>query len=187
MSFSIQYDTDFASYTIAEYLDEWATLFGDSNHTSGNVDDNNSGGFWGETNATYGGTQYSLTSTVNNTTAFIAEGDLVYEFSTHTLTGTVDSLDFGEDLQLSNSTGYSLQSLEVTFNGLADIVTDVHDVIYGLMRGDVSYLLDSLETAGIDTNATLETYAATAAALTADSTTVDVVGVADSADLLLAA
>lgn len=190
MAFSITYDASVVdgSTSIADYLASWASLFGDSNHTSGNVGSNNTGGFWGETSAQYGGTQYALTSTANGVTAFIAEGDVVYNFSSHTLSGTVDSLEFGDDLALNSSTGYSLQSLEVTFNGLADIVTDVHSVVYGLMRGSVDALISALETAGIDTTDTLASYAATTTSdIAAADSVVDVVGVTDSVDTLLAA
>nr|WP_276203126.1 heme acquisition protein HasA [Pectobacterium brasiliense] len=87
----------------------------------------------------------------------------------------------------------------ITFSGLG-LSTDVanltvsdrgvvHDVIYGLMGGQVQPLLTALTNAGIDINASLDSLSfATAtsdAALSAD-TVVDVVGVAETADLLAA-
>ncbi|UYA59750.1 Hemophore HasA [Pectobacterium sp. F1-1] len=195
MSLSIQYDTEFSSYSISQYLTEWSSLFGDANHTNGNVTDSNSGGFYGGTSWN-NGTQYSLVSPNNATSAFVAEGNLTYQFSNHVLYGQLDSLTFGDGLSGGTSTEYAIQEPQVTFSGLdlSSIVDSgregvVHQVVYGLMSGQVQPLLDALTNAGIDINASLDSLSfATAtsdAALSAD-TVVDVVGVAETTDLLAA-
>ncbi|ASY76661.1 heme acquisition protein HasA [Pectobacterium polaris] len=205
MSFAITYDAYYANYSIASYLTEWSAAFGDVNHTAGNtqVGGNNTGGFYGG-DTFIDGTQYAITSAQNDFSALIAGGDLNYSLFTppaHTLYGDLDTLSFGNVLQGGTTAGttYSLVEPEVTFSGL-DLSTDVanltvsdrgvvHDVIYGLMGGQVQPLLDALANAGIDINASLDSLSfatATAdAALSAD-TVVDVVGVAETADLLAA-
>lgn len=140
MSFSIGYDTtSFANYGVSSYLDDWLANFGDANHTSGNVDDSNSGGFYGGTQLS--GTQYALSSPTNQTSAFIAGGSLTYDMSTHILSGSLDSLDFGDVLSGGDTGAYSLQDSQASFNGLgfASEGSDgvVHQAIYGLMTGRV--------------------------------------------------
>ncbi|WP_409307319.1 heme acquisition protein HasA [Pectobacterium sp. B1J-3] len=206
MSFAITYDSYYANYSITDYLTEWSAAFGDVEHTAGNteVGGNNTGGFYGG-DTFIDGTQYGITSTQNEFSALIAEGDLTYTlFSSpaHTLYGDLDSLSFGNVLKggTTEGTTYSLAEPEVTFSGL-DLSTDVanltldnrgvvHDVVYGLMSGDVQPLLTALTSAGIDINASLDSLSfatATADAAIATDATIDVVGVADTADLLLVA
>ena len=151
MAFSVNYDSSVGSYSIHDYLTEWSATFGDVNHTNGNVDDSNTGGFYG---GSLSGSQYAITSTANNITSFVAEGNLTYTLfadPAHTLYGTVDSLSFGDGLQGGSSSPYNIQALDVSFSGL-DLSSAqaeghagvVHEVVYGLMSGDTSALETAL-------------------------------------------
>lgn len=75
MAFSVNYDSSFGGYSIHDYLGQWASTFGDVNHTNGNVTDANSGGFYG---GSLSGSQYAISSTANQVTAFVAGGNLTY-------------------------------------------------------------------------------------------------------------
>ena len=156
MSFSINYNSNVSSDTISAYLASFASAFGDVGHTNGNVDDNNSGGFYG--GGFFDGTQYGITSTANETSAVLAEGDLNYTFFTspaHTLYGDLDTVTLGDSLQGGSlfGTAYSIADVGASFDGL-DLSSasseghsgTVHQVIYGLMEGDV----DPLEAALAD-------------------------------------
>ncbi|MFC3396090.1 heme acquisition protein HasA [Brenneria rubrifaciens] len=205
MSFAITYDAYYADYSITDYLTEWSNAFGDVNHTAGNteVGGNNTGGFYGG-DTFIDGTQYAITSTENDYSALIAGGDLTYTLfaePAHTLYGSLDSLAFGNSLQGGSAVGteYYLAAPEVTFSGLDLSSTidegqdgTVHKVVYGLMSGDVQPLLDALASAGIDLTSSLDSLSFAAestadAAITAESAEVDVVGVAETTDTLLAA
>ncbi|MEC5344548.1 heme acquisition protein HasA [Brenneria populi] len=212
MSFSITYDvnnTEVSSYSISEYLDAWSAEFGDVNHTVGNVTENNTGGFYGGT--TTSGTQYAITSTNNDYSALIAEGDLTYTLfndPAHTLYGTLDSVSLGDGLQGGGSTGteYYLDAPQVSFDGL-DITSDisegqsgaVHQIVYGLMSGDVTPLNDALSSIfdNLDASSAFDaSFAAldgdsdgtiTEAEITAYADAVTTTGVADTSAELLAA
>lgn len=151
MAFSVNYDSYFGSYSIHDYLTEWSATFGDVNHTNGNVDSSNTGGFYG---GSLSGSQYAITSTANNITSLVAEGNVTYTLfadPAHTLYGTVDSLSFGDGLQGGASSPYNIQALDVSFSGL-DLSSAqaeghegvVHEVIYGLMSGSTSALETAL-------------------------------------------
>ncbi|MFP9229661.1 heme acquisition protein HasA [Pectobacterium cacticida] len=214
MSFSITYSPAFIDANISNYLTTWSGQFGDVNHTLGNVNNNNTGGFYGG-ETFIDGTQYAITSTANNVSALIAEGDLTYTLfaePAHTLYGSLDSLTFGNGLKGGTATGteYSLTDTQVAFSGL-DITSgtsegqsgEVHQVVYGLMGGTVQSLLDSLESIFSNLNAPNNAFDASFSALdansdgiiteaeiasyTAPAASVDVVGVADTTVDLLAA
>lgn len=152
MSFSITYSADYSDLDISSYLtDEWLATFGDANHTNGNVTPSNSGGFYGGADQ-FSGTQYALVSPDNQISAFLAEGNLTYEFNSHILYGSLDSLTFGDGLVGGDTSEYVIQEPQVTFNGL-DLSSTlnegsagvVHQSVYGLMTGTVDPLIDALE------------------------------------------
>lgn len=149
MSFSINYDPTALSQSIWDSLEAFADVFGDVNHTNGNVDENNIGGFYG--GGFFDGTQYGITSTDNDVSAILAEGDLTYSFVTdpaHTLYGDLDSVILGDGLDGGDASGpYEIDVPFLSFNGLglsSDITEGhagvVHKVVYGLMSGDPTEL-----------------------------------------------
>jgi heme acquisition protein HasA len=188
MAFSVNYDSSFGGYSIHDYLGQWASTFGDINHTNGNVTDSNSGGFYG---GSLSGSQYAVTSTANNVTSFVAGGNLTYTLfnaPAHTLYGQLDSLSFGDGLNGGGSTPYNIQVPDVSFGGLnlSSLQAQghdgvVHQVVYGLMSGDTGALETALngilDDYGLSVNSTFDQVAAATA-----------VGVqhADSPDLLAA-
>lgn len=149
MSFSITYSADYSDLDISSYLtDEWLATFGDANHTNGNVTPSNSGGFYGGADQ-FSGTQYALVSPNNQISTFLAEGQLSYNFTNHVLSGSLDSLTFGDGLAGGSTSEFVVQEPQVTFNGLDLSSTGsdgvVHQSIYGLMTGTVDPLIDALE------------------------------------------
>ena len=160
MSISISYSTAYATNTVAQYLSDWSAYFGDLNHREGSVKEgSNTGGF---NPGPFDGTQYGVSSTVSNA-AVVANGDLHYTLfnpPSHTLWGSIDSLDLGTVLTGGAAGGtYSLAEQEVSFTnlGLSSLQSEgrdgqVHKVVYGLMSGDSSALASAIDTLlkGID-------------------------------------
>lgn len=194
MSFSVNYDPEWANTSVADYIADWSAYFGDINHRPGHVIDGvNTGGLYPSFKEA---TQYAVTST-HSPAAVIAEGDLHYTLfnnPAHTFYGTIDSLQFGAN-STPGANGYTLQSVEVRFDGLGDYLTAaqakghdgiVHQVMYGLMSGDASALTDALDHILADYGlSTANTFDEVAAALNApqhavaDATPVGVTDVVD--------
>ena len=105
MSLSITYDTTYSSWTISDYLADWAGYFGDANHRDGEVEDGvNTGGFYP---GSLSGTQYALSSP-NSDAGFIAGGSLSYSLFSppaHTVYGSLDSISLGTDVD-ENASGF---------------------------------------------------------------------------------
>ena len=153
MSISISYSTTYAASTVAEYLSDWSAYFGDLNHREGSVKEgSNTGGF---NPGPFDGTQYGVSSTVSNA-AVVANGDLHYTLfnpPSHTLWGSIDSLNLGTILSGgASSGGYTLTEQEVSFTnlGLSSLQSEgrdgqVHQIIYGLMSGDSSALTSAID------------------------------------------
>ena len=153
MSISISYSTTYAANTVAEYLSDWSAYFGDLNHREGSVKEgSNTGGF---NPGPFDGTQYGVSSTVSNA-AVVANGDLHYTLfnpPSHTLWGSIDSLNLGTILSGgASSGGYTLTEQEVSFTnlGLSSLQSEgrdgqVHQIIYGLMSGDSSALTSAID------------------------------------------
>ncbi|MGP2763450.1 heme acquisition protein HasA [Serratia marcescens] len=175
MAFSVNYDSSFGGYSIHDYLGQWASTFGDINHTNGNVvEGSNSGGFYG---GSLSGSQYAVTSTANNITSFVAGGNLTYTLfnaPAHTLYGQLDSLSFGDGLNGGGSTPYNIQVPDVSFGGLnlSSLQAQghdgvVHQVVYGLMSGDTGALETALngilDDYGLSVNSTFDQVAAATA------------------------
>ncbi len=199
MSLSITYSTTYSSWTISDYLADWAGYFGDANHRVGEVEDGvNTGGFYP---GTLSGTQYALTSP-NSDAGFVAEGNLTYSlFSApaHTLYGSLDTVSLGADVT-RDASGFDFSGgAEASFSGLglSSLLSEghagiVHQVVYGLMSGDASALqgaLDGLlDDYGVDTGDTFDVVAAALAAGPLSLAPAEAVGVqAPVEDLALAA
>lgn len=160
MSISVTYDAAiFASYTVDQYLSEWATGFVTAGHGTTNTGGFNNGGF--------NGSQYATQGTNNSDYAFIAGSDttngLHYVFNpalpassnqNHYLYGSLDSVSLGYDLTGGSGTNFALGGDVVTFSGLdldaalgaGRTGNDVHQVIFGLMQGNTSALESVLDT-----------------------------------------
>lgn len=194
MSFSVNYDAEYANTSVADYLADWSAFFGDINHRPGYVEtDVNTGGFYP---GFLSGTQYAVSSTHHTPATVIAGGDLHYTLFSdpaHTFWGTIDSLQFGTNLIKGG--GYTLESVEVRFDGLGDYLHSakadghngiVHEAMYGLMSGDATVLThvldDVLAHYGVSTANTFDEVAAalnTPQHAVADATPVGVTDVVD--------
>lgn len=141
MSFDINYDAQYESWTLEDYLDSWSFNFNNSNHGSSNTGGFNSGGLSGE--------EYAI-SGASNSYAFIAGSDttdgLVYDINSHVLSGELDSVQFGYDLTGPTGGSFNLDNWELDIEGLdasgSGAGNDVHDIVWGLMNGDTSELED---------------------------------------------
>ena len=200
MSLSISYSTTYASWTVSDYLADWAGYFGDADHRTGSVEDGvNTGGFYP---GSLSGTQYALTSPSSDA-GFVAEGNLAYSlFSSpaHTLYGNVDEISLGAKV-IETSTGFDFTPgyEEVSFDGLglSSALSQghagiVHQVVYGLMVGNTSalegVLNDLLDDYGVSTDDTFDVVAAALAAGPLSTGSAETVGVPELVDdLVLAA
>jgi len=203
MSLSISYSSTYASWTVSDYLADWAGYFGDADHRAGTVEDGvNTGGFYP---GSLSGTQYALSSP-NSDAGFVAEGDLTYTLfnsPAHTLYGSLDEVSLGSKL-IATSSGFDFTPgyEEVSFSGLglftdvADLTTSdrgiVHDVIYGLMSGNATalegVLNDLLGDYGVSTTDTFDVVAAALSAGPLSTGSAELIGVPELADdLALAA
>lgn len=178
MSFSVNYDAEWADTSVAEYLADWSAFFGDILANAGTLipifqSDFHSGGFYP---GFLSGSQFAVDSTYSPA-AVIAGGDLHYTLFSqpaHTLWGAIDSLQFGGCLS-KGSGGYTLQEVEVRFDGLGDYLHStqaeghegiVHQVMFGIMSGDVTPLTQVLDTILADYGvSTANTFDQVAAAL----------------------
>lgn len=76
-------------------------------------------------------------------------GDFTYSMTTHTLNGTLDSVSFGQGLSYASSTdSFSQSATDVAITGLglsgSGSGNAVHTLIYDLMGGSTSVLLNTL-------------------------------------------
>lgn len=196
MSLSISYSTTYSSWTISDYLADWAGYFGDADHREGQVQEGvNTGGFYP---GSLSGTQYALTSP-NSDAGFLAEGSLNYSlFSSpaHTLYGNLNELSLGSRLEATGS-GFAFESgyEEVSFGGLGissalseGHAGDVHQIIYNLMGGNPSALEGALNSLlsgyGVDTDDTFDVVAAALAAGPLNVAPAEAVGIQQPVDEL---
>ena len=200
MSFSVNYDAALADTSVAEYLADWSGYFGDILANIGTLipifqSYFHIGGFYP---GFLSGSQFAVNSTYNPA-AVIAGGDLHYTLFSqpaHTFLGTIDSLGFGTTLLNGfNSHDYTMVNTHVSFDGLGDYLHSakaeghdgiVHQVMFGLMSGDVTPLTQVLETILADYGvSTANTFDELAAALNVpqhpitDATPVSVIEVVD--------
>ncbi len=179
MTISINYNSSVGSMSVSDVLSDWSTGFKTAGHGLSNT-----GGFNGGVRE-LSGEQYATHGTNNSDYAFIAESDtskgLNYVFNpklpasdnmNHYLWGELDNVKLGEVLGGGNGNAFTLDDYTVSFNGLDLSAASsegragnaVQDVIYGLMKGDVSGLegaLNNLLSAfGLSTESTFDDLAA---------------------------
>ena len=179
MTISVTYNSAAGAITVNDVLTEWATGFKTAGHGTGNTGGFNTGGrvMSGEQYATHGGNGSEY--------AFIAGSDaakgLNYEFNpklsagdnmNHFLWGSLDNVQLGTDLGGGQGSNFTLEDYTVSFNGLdLSAASDagragnaVQDVIYGLMKGNVSglegVLNNLLSEFGLSTDSTFDQLAA---------------------------
>lgn len=201
MSVTIQYNSEFADYTVSSYLSNWAGTFGDMNQ----AETKDRGQFAGGDNV-FSGTQYSIGSSHGSDMGMIVEGNLNYAFMPHTFHGQITNIQFGKDLVVNTdgAVGKHLNDLQVAFNDV-DISGEfdnakttaenrdgeMHKSVYGLIRGDAEPMLEILKAKGIDVDTAFKDmaiatqYADTEVA--ADAPIIETVGAYDSAEVLMAA
>ncbi|WP_145589038.1 heme acquisition protein HasA [Yersinia rochesterensis] len=204
MTVSIQYNSNFADYTLSSYTQQWATQNGDIKDTGAEGYSKDFGQFSG--GGWLDGTQYSVGSSHGTGTAMIVEGDLKYAFAQHTFHGKMEGLELGKELiNNQNSAGKQLDQVQLKICGL-DITGDydpaktmaenhqgeMHKATYGLMRGNAEPLLEILAAKGIDVNTPLKDMAIasqfdTTSEMMADAPIIDTIGSYDGAEILMAA
>ncbi|MCD9030776.1 heme acquisition protein HasA [Luteimonas sp. Y-2-2-4F] len=135
-------------YTVNDPLFDVLRAFDDSGVAGEHTGVPNYGGFWG--GDAFSGTSYGFTSATVDGYAFVATGNLTYDFPTHTLWGSLESITLGAGV---TSTGEVVSPfLTIEFDaalqgtlaeGRANVV---HDVLWGLMNGSVDGASDSAGT-----------------------------------------
>jgi len=189
MSLSISYSSTYASWTVSDYLVDWASYFGDSSNGG------NTGGFYP---GAYSGTQYAMASW-NTDAGFIVEGDLVYglfQAPMHSLYGHLDEVSLGSQV-IETSSGFDFTPgyHEVSFSGL-DLYSTlseghsgvVHQLVYGLMSGNATVLEgvlnDLLGDYGVSTDDTFDVVAVALAASPLSIGSAELLGVPEPIDSL---
>ena len=209
MTLSINYNSAVGADSIHDVLTDWAQGFKTAGHGVSNT-----GGFNGGARE-LSGEQYATHGSHQSDYAFIAESNatqgLNYVYNpgvpagdnmNHFLWGQLDNVKLGEVLTGGAGNEFALNDYTASFNGLdLSAASDagragnaVQDVIYGLMKGDVSGLEGALNNLlsgfGLSTDSTFDDLAAAGLAhadapLAAD---IDLVGVQEVAqDWALAA
>ena len=202
MTISINYSSFVGSDSISDVLSEWALGFKTAGHGLSNTGGFNTGP------REQNGEQYATHGANDSDYAFIAGSDtsngLHYVYNpqvpagdnmNHYLWGELDSVSLGEVLTGGAGSAFGLNDYTVSFNGLdLSVASDagragnaVQDVIYGLMKGDVSglegVLNNLLSGFGLSTDSTFDQLAAAGLAhadapLAADISLVGVLDVA---------
>lgn len=200
MSTTIQYNSEFADYSISSYLNSWAESFGDIDQAATKDRGQFAGG------GMFDGTQYSIGSSHDTEMGMIVEGTLNYAFAAHAFHGQINSMQFGKDLAANpNGVGQILEEVQVTFNGL-DISgefdasksvaenrdTDMQKSVHGLMKGNADPMLDILKAKGIDVDTKFKdmdiaSQLDTGSDVMADAPVVDTTGSSDNVEILMAA
>ena len=179
MTISIDYNFAVGSMSVHSVLTQWSAGFNTAGHGLSNT-----GGFNGGARE-LSGEQYATHGTNDSDYAFIAGSDtskgLNYVFNpkipsgdnmNHFLWGELDNVKLGEVLTGGSGSTFGLEDYTVSFNGLdLSAASDagragnaVQDVIYGLMKGDVSglegVLNNLLSGFGLSTDSTFDQLAA---------------------------
>ncbi|MBE0398740.1 MAG: heme acquisition protein HasA [Halomonas sp.] len=146
MSVTIGYDEDQfplpfdASSSLRDVLEEFQDSGLEGSHP------NNTGGFFGSSSAAYGGERYAYSDSSGY--AFSAHGDLVYDFATHTLEGSLSKIELGGGLGANGYVSDPFLVFDFATNIEGDAATEgrdnlVHDVLWGLMNGSVNGYYES--------------------------------------------
>ncbi|MDE1168254.1 MAG: heme acquisition protein HasA [Pseudomonas sp.] len=205
MTISVNYPADQGATSIQSYLNSWGSGFSTAGHGKANTGSfNKSNGLNPE------GEQYGTKAKEGNY-AFVAESNtdtgLHYQFKifepstsnqNHYLWGNLDNIKLGEGLQGGKGTNFTLKQNEVSFNGL-DLTAEygagragnpVHELVYGLMKGETTQLEARLNDLLDDYNlSTASTFDQVAAGLAAAPSTVPaaLVGMAEFDDWAMVA
>ncbi|BFI51492.1 heme acquisition protein HasA [Yersinia pseudotuberculosis] len=203
MSTTIQYNSNYADYSISDYLREWAESFGDIDQAT----TKDRGSFSGSSTL-FSGTQYAIGSSHGNPEGMIAEGNLKYSFMPqHTFYGQIDTLQFGKDLATNAggpSAGKHLEKIDITFNELdlsgefdsgksmtENHQGDMHKAILGLRKGNADPMLEVMKAKGFDVDTAFKDLSIASqypdSGYMSDAPMVDTVGVVDCYDMQLAA
>ncbi|CFQ42462.1 heme acquisition protein HasA [Yersinia bercovieri] len=202
MSVTVQYNSEFADYTVSSYLSNWAETFGDMNQ----AETKDRGQFAGG-DTIFSGTQYSIGSSHDTDMGMIVEGNLNYAFMAHTFHGQITNIQFGKDLVVNTdgAVGKHLNDLQVAFNdvdisGEFDATkpvaenrdSDMHKSVYGLMRGNAEPILEYFKAKDIDVDTAFKDMAIATqipdTEMAADAPIIETVGVYDdAADMSMAA
>ncbi len=118
-------------------------------------------GFFSDSALDLAGNQYAFSEAASSTVSGVPStadsvvigsgsgGDFTYNYSVHTLDGTLDSVSFGQGLSYSSGTdSFSQSATDVAISGLglsgSGTGNPVHTLIYDLMGGSTSVLLSTL-------------------------------------------
>jgi heme acquisition protein HasA len=130
-------------------------------------DEDNTGGFFtdgSDTTTSFQGDTYAGTSTATaNYSYSIYAGEdntLSYDFYTHTVYGTIESITIGSGLNEDGTVQYELLTLDFSDDPITGTLeegrtNDVHDIVWGLMNSSTTGATDS---SGTESNGGLQGY-----------------------------
>ena len=202
MTVSITYNSAFGAISVQDALSVWSAGFNTADHGTSNTGGFNTGG------RAMMGEQYATQGASGSSYAFIAGSDtdngLNYVFSprvpsgdnmNHYLWGELDNVTLGTGLSGGRGSDFGLNDYIASFNGLdlsaasnaGRANNEVQDVVYGLMKGDVSGLEGVLNNLlgefGLSTDSTFDELAAAGLAQTyaPEAADIGLVGIQDAA------
>lgn len=201
MTVTIQYSSEFADSTLSSYTQAWAAKNGDIREVESKTYGIFTGGFVGSFD-----NQYTVGSSHGTAAAMIVQGNTRFDYNPFIYYGKIEDLELGEhyDFDVINQ---QLDERQLKLSGL-DITAEydatktiaenqqgeVHKVIYGLMCGNATPLLEILQTKGIDINTPLKDMVIasqfdTPSEVLINTPIIDAVGIADDFDsaMLIAA
>ncbi|CNK96974.1 hemophore HasA [Yersinia mollaretii] len=201
MTVTIQYSSEFADSTLSSYTQAWATKNGDIRQVE-----------WKDFGISYGGfvsdfhNQYTVGSSHGTEAAMIVQGNTRFDYTPFIYYGKIENLELGDHYDF-DVMSQQLDERQLKISGL-DITGEydatktveenqqgeVHKVIYGLMCGNATPLLEVLQAKGIDINTPLKDMAIASlfgspSEVQADAPIIGTIGITDDFDsaILIAA
>ncbi|WP_145520849.1 heme acquisition protein HasA [Yersinia mollaretii] len=201
MTVTIQYSSEFADSTLSSYAQAWATRNGDMRQ----VELKDYGSFYGGFVSDFNNI-YVVGSSRGTEAAMIVQGSTHFVFNPCVFYGKIENLELGDHYDF-DVVSQQLDERQLKISGL-DITSEydvtktveenqqgeTHKVIYGLMCGNATPLLEILQAKGIDISTPLKDMAIasqfdTPSEVLINTPMIDAVGIADDFDsaMLIAA
>ncbi|MDN0111997.1 heme acquisition protein HasA [Yersinia mollaretii] len=201
MTVTIQYSSEFADFTLSSYTQTWVTRNGDIRQ----VELKNYGSFYGGFVADFQNL-YTVGSSHGTEAAMIVQGNTRFDYNPFIYYGKIKNLELGDHYDF-DIVSHQLDERQLKISGL-DITSEydatktveenqqgeIHKIIYGLMCGNATPLLEILQAKGIDINTPLKDMAIASlfdspSEVQADAPIIGTIGITDDFDsaMLIAA
>lgn len=198
MTVTIQYNSKFADSTLSSYTQAWATKNGDIRQAEWKYYGTFTGDFVGDFH-----NQYTVGSSHGTEAAMVVQGSIRCAAQPCIFYGKIENLELGDHYDFGVNSP-RLDDRQLKLSGL-DIISEydatktmaqneqgeAHKVVYGLMCGNATPLLDVLQAKGIDINTPLKDmtiarqYDTTSEVLADMPVIINTVGMADGTDVTI--